>query len=122
MSNKISIQNKLADFYNAFNSKRWKVVEELLSNDFSYFTDNCITQKKTDFLSFMKKNDWQGENFRLDGLNITESKDLAIATYQTEFKGISNGLEMKISAIETMVLKLEEDKWKIYHFHTTNKI
>ncbi|MDT0606017.1 nuclear transport factor 2 family protein [Croceitalea rosinachiae] len=122
MGNKISIQNRLTDFYDAFNSKEWKAVEELLSDDFSYFTDNCIIQKKTDFLSFMKKNDWLVEKFRLDQLNITESKDLAIATYQTEFKGISNGLEMKINAIETMVLKLKENEWKIYHFHTTNKI
>ena len=122
MGNTDAIQNKLTDFYNAFNAKDWTAVGEHLSEEFSYFTDNGTVQAKADFLAFMKSNDWQGESFGLDGLKITASESLAVATYQTTFEGVSNGTKMKFSAIETMVFKPEQHTWKIHHFHTSNKM
>ncbi len=69
---------------------------------------------------FMKKVALMNVNFSVDELNITESKDPVVATYRTTFEGVSNGSKMKIHAIETIVFRLEEDKWKILHLHTTN--
>ena len=118
------IKDRLADFYDAFNNKKWKVVEEYLSEDFSYFTDNCRVQKKSDFISFMQSDDWQGESFQLEELKIgrSESDDLAFATCRTKFEGIASGTKMKFQAIETVVFKAEAGEWKILHFHVSNKV
>ena len=122
--NNSNIENKLTGFYDAFNNKKWEIVEEYLSNDFSYFTDNCKIQNKHGFISFMQADDWKGESFELGELKIRQSKsrDLAFATYGVRFEGTTGGTKMKIQAIETVVFQLEEYEWKILHFHVTNRV
>ncbi len=117
------IEKRLTNYYDAFNAKKWNDVEEFLSDDFSYFTDNCTVHNKSSFMSFMRSDDWQGIDFRLEELEIkmSASNDLAFATYSTQFEGTSGETKMKFQAIETIVFKLEEGEWKILHFHTSNK-
>ena len=118
------IKDSLTDFYDAFNNKKSKVIEDCLSDDFSYFTDNCHVQNKSDFISFIQSNDWQGESFQLEELKIrrSESDDYAFATYRTKFEGISGGTKIRFQAIETVIFRVEQGEWKILHLHATNKI
>lgn len=124
MMKSFNIKNSLTNFYDAFNNKKWKIVEECLSDNFSYFTDNCQVKNKLDFILFMQSDDWQSENFQLEELKISMSKsdDFALATYSTKFEGTSGGTKMRFQAIETAVFKVEQDKCKILHLHTTNKV
>ncbi len=118
------IKSLLEKYYQAFNAKKWNEFESFLNIDFTYFTDKCLVQDKSEFITFLKNGNWQGKDFKIYDMKIIPSGDqnFAVAVYRIEFIGIFKGETMTVYAAETTVFKKEKDKWEIVHCHSSNKI
>lgn len=117
------IEAALKSYLRVFDQKDWQTLAKLLSDDFVYFTDNCIIQDKKAFLDFMSKDDWKSKGYEIGDINVSASEngDLALAAYKTKFWGETGGQEMALQATETTIFKKEGSDWKIIHSHTSNK-
>ena len=122
MKSENEISDILLKYYETFHKKDWKVFAEYLSENFIYFSDNITIMKKNSFVEFLKKDKWQGLEYKVYDINITlsENKDMAFASYKTSFTGLMDNKEMTISAIETTIFVKLNNEWKIVHSHTSN--
>lgn len=123
MEDKQQIETVLKTFYTHFVSKNWVAFEQLLHPDFTYYTDKCVVQSKSSFLSFLKADTWQNESHQIDNFKmIASSADLAVATYAVLFIGSFGEKQMTIHATETAVFVYTNEEWKIIHCHSSNKV
>ena len=124
MKNKKQAEIELKKYYNSFIKKNWKIFGKYLNPEFLYFTDNCIVQNKKKFMDFLKKDKWKGTDYAISDLKIlnSENENIVIALYKILFKGSIKNIEFNVNAIETTVLTLKNNEWKILHCHSSNKI
>jgi ketosteroid isomerase-like protein len=118
------VRLKLEEYYKAFHEKDWKKFSDILTEDFKYFTDGCVVQPKNDFVEFLKKDPWQGIDYKISALEIqtASSIDLAFAVYKISFRGTVEGSERKLDATETTLFVKDKHEWRIFHCHTSNKM
>ena len=112
-------------FYELFHNKKWESFAQQLHENFTYFTDGCIVQNKSQFVKFLANdNTWIGKSYSVENIKVhfNENEKIAFCTYQTEFVGADNGQQLIVKAIETAILSKENNEWKILHFHTSNKM
>jgi len=117
------IELAVKKYLNAFIAKKWDELENLLSDDFTYFTDTCIRQNKTEYMKFMSTNPWYGKLYTLDKLKVISGNahDIAVACYDSIFVGTYKDSPAKVEAIETTVFRKIKDSWLLIHSHTSNK-
>lgn len=120
-----AIEHQLKRYLDNFVQKNWGVFAGLLDENFTYYSDNCTMWNKSEFVEFMKKDNWlaHGEGYKYSDLLVhgSMSGDFALATYKIEFMGTSNGEPMNIFAIESTAFVKHDSIWKVIHSHTSNK-
>ena len=118
------IQTTIESFYKAFHEKDWEQFGTYLTDDFQYFTDNCIIQSKADFINFLRNDVWIGISYSIQDLKIRtdQNSSIGFASYKTSFTGKHKDQEMTVEAIESLMLIMEGDDWQIAHMHTSNKM
>jgi ketosteroid isomerase-like protein len=119
-----AITDLLHRYYEAFHRRDWKAFAMPLDDGFRYFTDNATVQSQEEFLSFLMNDPWEPTGYSMSELqvHVAHSNDLAVATYRMQFDGIHSGKTMSIIALETAVLRLIENEWKMVHFHSSNVV
>jgi ketosteroid isomerase-like protein len=117
------IENALKSYLDAFNNMHWQELEALLADDFTYFTDKCIKQNKSEYISFMSTNPWCGKDYSINNLKIISGNtpDIAISSYDSTFDGTYKDKPSRVEAVETTVFKKINGKWLLVHSHTSNK-
>lgn len=123
MSDSEEIKARLEEYYSAFNSKEWDKFSSMLTDGFSYFSDNMTVMDKACFIEFLMKDKWQGNGFEINSLEvrISENNDLGFAMYNIIFKGLMQGKEAQVHAVETTIFVKENNEWKVIHSHVSNK-
>jgi ketosteroid isomerase-like protein len=122
-SEELEVKLKLEQYYESFHYKDWAKFGDCISNNFSYFSDNAVNMNKEDYIDFLRKNTFNGIEYKISDLKvfISGSSDLAAAFYRTFFRGTVKGNEMTVTAFETSVFIKESNNWKILHTHISNK-
>lgn len=117
------IEFALKKYLDAFNGMNWRELETMLTDDFTYFTDTCIKQNKTEYMRFMSTNPWHGKDYSIENLKVMSgnSADIAVAIYNSAFIGTYKDNPAKVEAIETTVFRKIKDSWLLVHSHTSNK-
>lgn len=113
----------LKAYLEAFHEKKWDALSAMLDDGFTYFTDKCHKLNKSEFISFMSNNPWNGIDYSIKNVRVISAGagDIGIARYDTEFNGIFNNKPAKVEAVETTVFKKIDDNWQLVHSHTSNK-
>lgn len=112
----------LLEYYDAFHKKDWKRFSDCLTEDFTYYTDGCTVQDKKAFVEFLSGDVWMGDSYELLDIHCSESESMAFCAYRTRFIGKDGEKEIELNAIESTVLRMTDDGWKIFHSHTSNKM
>lgn len=117
------IEFALKKYLDAFNGMNWRELETMLTDDFTYFTDTCIKQNKSEYMRFMSTNPWHGKDYSIENLKVMSgnSADIAVAIYNSAFIGTYKDNPAKVEAIETTVFRKIKDSWLLVHSHTSNK-
>ena len=105
-------------YYESFIQKDWEHFGNCLSEHFTYFTDGCAIQDKTQFVNFLAADNWQGSTFRVTNWRcVATSGNLCLVTY----KVVLTGNPFNVTAIETTALAKSGDDFEILHCHSSNK-
>ena len=117
------IELALKKYLDAFNAMKWEELGNLLSDEFTYFTDTCVRQNKSEYMKFMSTNPWCGKDYTIDNLKVITgiTPDIAVACYNSAFNGTYKDKPARVEAIETTVFRKIKDSWLLVHSHTSNK-
>jgi ketosteroid isomerase-like protein len=117
------IEQALRNYLDAFNAMKWQELEGFLVDDFTYFTDTCIRQNKSEYMKFMSTNPWCSKDYTIDNLKVITgiTPDIAIACYDSAFEGTYKDKPARVEAIETTVFRKINNSWLLVHSHTRNK-
>jgi len=118
------IESALRKFLDAFNESRWNDFSNCIDESFKYFTDGCNIKNKEQFVLYLTNSGWDGKGYTLHDLEILTSDDgtFAVARYKIEFSGLVGGELSTVTAIETACCILNNNEWKMIHYHTSNKM
>ena len=114
-------QEVIKTYYEAFHLKDWKRFSDCLSDSFIYFTDGCTVQDKSAFIKFLSGDVWIGDSYEIYDERWQISEQMALCSYRMRFIGKDGDKDITLDAIETTVLKQENEVWKMVHSHTSNK-
>src|SRR5436190_21550988 len=122
MNNDKLIQNVLEQYYSCFCSRRWSDFEQFLDDAFIYCTDNCITQRKREFIDHLRRHDWLSASFSIKMISVFDFTEAITAVYEVIFKGTSNNEKMSVKALETTVFLNDAGAWRILTCHSSNTV
>ena len=116
------IKTAIKSYLDSIYEKKWDKLSNILDESFTYFTDRAKKQNKAEFMNFMIADPWQGNSYSLDLIKVIfdDTCTTAIACYNSAFNGELKNVPMKVTAVETTVLKRINNEWKIVHSHTSN--
>lgn len=121
MNERVAVEKLLHAYFDAFQQSKWEDFGALLDEEFTYVTDNCTQQRKSEFLSFLASNHWPVRSYQISNLRLLPSseQDQIVALYDVMFVGTTSTLQ----AIETTVFRRRKDgAYVVVHSHTSNKM
>jgi len=109
-------------YYDDFQAADWQAFGSHLSEDFTYYTDQCIVQSKEELLQFLAANAWPVKQFEISDFSTLSgsNENLCVVTYKIAFH--SSDDTTIVLARESTVLRGKGDAWEVCHCHSSNKI
>ena len=124
LSAKQDVRKALEDFFESVEQRNWDVVEEMMSEDFEFYSNDLLKFNRSEFIGAMKHDEMQIDLFEMKDVEVDAPINgrLAWAKYRTRLVSKNEKSPIDIEAIETVVFrKLDNGKWVMCHNHATVK-
>jgi hypothetical protein len=74
----------ISKYYDDFQAADWQAFGSHLSEDFTYYTDQCIVQSKEELLQFLASNPWPVKHFEISDFSTLSgsNENLCVVTYK----------------------------------------
>jgi ketosteroid isomerase-like protein len=88
------------------------MLEQLMTDDFTYTHSSGGTQTKAEFLGDMKNGVWAYKSLNLSGVNIRFFGDTAVLTGRCDMTGVMRGRDVKLWMHFTEVYTRANGRWR----------
>lgn len=123
VAEKANVKQALESFFAAAERKDWQVLDALIAQDFSFYSDGTMTLDRNGFLEAMKDDSMDITSMELNNVSVSLSGDakMAFVKYQAAMESSIHGEPYNMSSVETVIFRKESSGWKMIHNHASVK-
>lgn len=118
-----AVRAALDDFFAAATDKNWPVIDQLLAEDFQFYSDDLLVLDRAEFLAAMKDDSMEIGKLELNEVSVRVSADgqMALVRYKVTLESLIKGEAYNMKSAETVVMRKEGSAWRMIHNHASIK-
>jgi ketosteroid isomerase-like protein len=117
----VQVKQVIDGFFAAAQKRDWDAAGDLLSADFTIYTDGGETHDRPEYIAILKEDDIITLSLDVRDLDISVSHDgqMAWARYRAFIESESKGIRSKTKTAETIIFERIRGDWRICHTHVS---
>lgn len=118
-----NVRKALDTFLHAVDVRDWKTVDEVLSADFEFYSDDLMVLTRAEFINAMREDDMKIDKLELKDVKVSLSPDgqMAWVKYGAHLESSMRGAPYNMASVETVAFRKEDGNWKMTHNHASVK-